>query len=443
MAKRRRKKPNIPTIVFERAWHRLTHLGHHDEADAPPAPGESRWASLRSRFSAYPSNVNRMALINFCQHFHLYIHAYGLLLLSRGLTLVEISLIESLVIGTIFLMEVPTGILADRLGRRWSIIVSLFLLMLAEFIFLFAHSFEWYLFIAVLTGSGIAFESGAVEALVYDSLPKENRENAMKRAMGLVHAAAEAALFLSPIVGGIIVADAQQERFYPAIALTVLFLLVSLAIAFGLCEPETDSSAEKLSSLNLFRESVVLLINNHELRRLAPIVIFTTPFTAILITTLAPPYLVENEVSPLAIGMALSIGSLLAAFSQRYAYKVEDWLGMEKAIAVLILLPGLLYWLLALVSGPILTSAVVILMYGLNDMKAPVFSAHENELIESRNRATVLCLIMMLESLFLAIGTPIYAALAQTAAGLAFAVIGTVIISAGLLLWGSRWLKAR
>ena len=46
---------------------------------------------------------------------------YALLLLGRGLTLVQISLIESIMIFTIFVMEVPTGLLADRVGRKWSI----------------------------------------------------------------------------------------------------------------------------------------------------------------------------------------------------------------------------------------------------------------------------------------------------------------------------------
>ena len=72
----------------------------------------------------------------------------------------QISLIESMVIGTIFVMEVPTGALADRVGRKWSIICSTFLMMCAEFIFIFARGFEWYLLIAVLTGTGIRLRVG-------------------------------------------------------------------------------------------------------------------------------------------------------------------------------------------------------------------------------------------------------------------------------------------
>jgi len=382
----------------------------------------------------FASNINKVIIVNFCQRFHLYIHAYALLLTSRGLTLFQISLIESVVIGTIFLMEIPTGILADRVGRKWSIFLSTLLMMSAEFIFIFAQSYAWYLVIALLTGTGFAFASGAVEAMVYDSLPEDNRDEAMKQAMGRVNSMGQIAFFISPIIGGIIIRDASPEYFIPAIVLTVLALFIGLLVSLTLREPNTEWSADKQNPIDLFRGGIDLLRTNSRLRRLALIVIFTSPFTGTLVTTLAAPYLVQNEVSPFVIGVVLSVGSLLAAITQRYVYKVEAWLGQQVAIALLILIPGVMYWVLALVAGPALTVFTVILMYGINDMKAPLFSAYQNALISSKNRATVLSLINMFVSLFLAIFAPIYASLAQVSPELAFIVMGSVIVIAGILL---------
>ena len=115
------------------------------------------WAEIM-----YSANINKIIFINFCQHFHLYIHAYALLLLARGLTLVQIALIESILIGTIFLMEAPTGVLADRVGRKWSIICSTFLLMCAEFIFIFARDYHWFSLCAggALGGNGLRLRLG-------------------------------------------------------------------------------------------------------------------------------------------------------------------------------------------------------------------------------------------------------------------------------------------
>ena len=332
----------------------------------------------------YIANINKIIIISFCQRFHLYVHAMALLLLARGLTLVQISLIESIMIGTIFLTEVPTGMLADRVGRKWSIVASTALLMCAEFIFIFARSFEWYVFIALLTGTGFAFASGAVEALVFDSLPPDNREEAMKRAMGRVNSYSMIAFVIAPIIGGLIIGDARAENFIPAIALTVAALLIGVLVCLTLREPGQDTSEAKTGSLQLLRDGIHLLRHHQRLRRLAMLAIFTTPLTASIVTTLGPPYLIEQGAAPFMAAIALSAGSLLAAFTHRYAYKVEEWLGQASAIALLIFLPGLLYVLLSAAAGPAATLLVLILILGLSDMKAPLFSAYQNALIESR-----------------------------------------------------------
>jgi len=386
----------------------------------------------------YVGNISKVIVIKFCQRFHLYIHAYALLLLGRGLTLVQISLIESIVIGAIFFAEVPTGVLADRVGRKWSIFASTVLLMSAEFIFIFARTFDWYVVIALLTGIGFAFASGAVEALVYDSLPPENREEAMKRAMGRVNSYSLIAFVVAPLVGGLIIGDAAVENFIPAIALTVVALLIGALVCLTLREPADDSSESKTSSLTLLRDGIHLLRHHQRLRRLVMLIVFTAPITSSLITTLGPPYLTENDAAPFMAGVVLSLGSLLGAFTTRYAYKLEGWLGQARAIALLILLPGLLYWLLAAVAGPAATVLVMILMLGVNDMKAPLFSAYQNAIIESKNRATVLSLINMILNLFVALAAPLFARIAETSIAGAFLAMGAMIVVAGLLLRAHR-----
>ena len=385
-----------------------------------------------------PTNINKVIVIRFCQRFHLYIHAYALLLLGRGLTLVQISLIESILIGTIFLTEVPTGLLADRVGRKWSIFASTVLLMAGEFIFIFAQSFEWYVLVALLTGTGFAFASGAVEALVYDSLPPENREEAMKRAMGRVNSYSLIAFVVAPIIGGLIIGDAAVENFTPAIVLTVLALLVGALVCLTLREPVLDSSKATTSSLALLRAGMQLLRHHQRLRRLLLLIVFTTPITSSLVTTLGPPYLTQNGAAPFMTGVVLSLGSLLGALTTRYAYKVEGWLGQGRAIALLILLPGAMYWLLAAVAGPGAVVLVMILMLGVADMKTPLFSAYQNALIESKNRATVLSLVNMFLNLFVALAAPIFAAIAETSLESAFLAMGAMIIAGGLILRAHR-----
>jgi MFS family permease len=230
-----------------------------------------------------PSNITRVTLVYFCARFHLYVHVSALLLQSRGLTLPQISLIESVVIGTIFLMEVPTGVVADRIGRKWSLTASTLLMMCGELIFLFSRSYPLYMLMAVVTGTGFAFASGATEALIYDSLPTEGRDDAMKRAMGRYNSVGQIAFFFGPILGGLVLGDLTPERFHWAIGLTVLTLVVGAFISLTVHEPPSPWHAERHSALAIFRTGVAELRGNRRLQRFVLLATFTAPFTGALL----------------------------------------------------------------------------------------------------------------------------------------------------------------
>lgn len=380
------------------------------------------------------NNITKITIIRFLQSFHLYIHVYALILMARGLTLVQITSLESIVIAVIFLMEIPTGIIADRIGRKWSITCALIFMMSAETLFLFANHYGVYIIVSTLTGIGFAFASGAIEAMVYDSLPLENRDNAMKRAMGSINSWSRIAFFLAPLMGAVIMGNLEPSRYVIAIALTATILLIAVLVSLTLEEPQSDWEQNEPDSLTILREGIAELRGNALLKRLMMLVIFTSPFTSILIVTLGAPYLAQNEVSPFVIGLTLSFGSLLGVFTQRYAYKFEEILGQERAVWILLLLPGVMYWVLAWASGAIAPVIIIILMYGTNDMKSPLFSAYQNALIASKNRATVLSLMNMFLNLFVAIVAPIYAYIGSFSLMFAFILMGAVIVVATLIL---------
>ncbi len=390
------------------------------------------------------NNIQKIIFINFCTRFHFYLHIATLYLQQqRGLNLLQISAIESVVVAVIFLAEVPTGILADRIGRRWTLVMWSLCLMVGELMFLFSETYPQFLLMAVFTGIGHAFGSGARDALVYDSLPTEEREATMQRVIGRVNSWGQLAFFASPILGALLVGDLALERVQAAIALTAGALALGAVVALTLREPETEWEAERSSALAIVRSGVAELRTSPILRRITLVTVLTTPLSGVLIITLAPPYLEQNDVPVFAIGMALSVGSLLAAFTQRYAYKFEEWLGAGRGLALLLVMPGVSYLLLALISGPVVAWLVIVWMYATGDMRAPLLSAYQNAHIAHRNRATVLSLMSMFASLFAAVMGPLYAALATQSLSLAFVGMGAVIVAACMVLRPQQLATAR
>lgn len=382
----------------------------------------------------YHRNLTKINFIYFCARFHMYIHAYALLLQSRGLTLVQISAIESVVIFTVFVMEVPTGVLADRIGRKKSIAAALFLMMCAELLFFFAQVYPLYLLMAVMTGMGFAFNSGATEALIYDSLPDdETRDQRMKQAMGRYGSIGQIAFFLAPLVGALVLGDLTAGRFQIAIALTVSILLIGFGMALTLHEPPTPWRAERQNARQILQGGWREIRGKADLRQWVWLVIFTTPFTGMMITTFSAPYMRTSQVVPWMIGVALSVGSLGAAFTQRYAYRLEEIVGPRTALHLLIFVPSVAYGLLAAFTSPVMVWVLVTLMYATNDAKTPLISAYQNQHIASDHRATTLSFINMLVNLYVALLGPLYALIGMQSLRLAFGVMGGVILVGGLL----------
>lgn len=379
-------------------------------------------------------NVSKVMLIYFCTRFHLYIHAYALILQGRGLSLLQISSIESVVIITMFLAEVPTGIIADRIGRKWSVFLSTLLLLCGELIFFFSRSYPQYLVLAVFTGMGFAFSSGAVESLIYDSMPTENRDQAMKRVMGRYGSIGQIAFFISPILGAWIIGNLAPERVQLAILFTVTSLAVGVLVSLTLHEPDDPWKAERTSSLAIFHNGLTELRGSRQLQRIVLLTVFTATFTGTLITTLAPPYMVQNGVSAFGVGLALSLGSLLSAVTQPNVHRLERWLGERRTILAVTLLPGILYLVLAIAVGALPVWLIIMTMYGTNDLKNPLLSSYQNRLITSRSRATVLSMMNMLLSLFVGVMAPVYATIAGQSQALAFVLMGSMILGAGIVL---------
>jgi len=160
------------------------------------------------------------------------------------------------------------------------------------------------------------------------------------------------------------------------------------------------------------------------------LVIFTTPFTGLLVTTFAAPTLSQHQIAPEWIAIALSLGSFLAIFTQRNAIKVEQIMGKKWGLLFLVILPAVSWGLLAVVSGGMVW-LIIVWMYATNGMSSPLLSGYQNTLIPDQNRATTLSLMNMFNSLFISIMSPLYAGIGIP---IAFLLIGGVILVAGILL---------
>lgn len=118
-----------------------------------------------------------------------YYPIYTILFLDFGLTLEQFATLNIVWAASIVVFEVPSGALADKLGRKHLVVVSS-VLMVVEMLLLClmpigagALTYTLFLINRVVSGLAEACCSGADEALVYDAIPAAGRSEAWTRVL--------------------------------------------------------------------------------------------------------------------------------------------------------------------------------------------------------------------------------------------------------------------
>ena len=379
------------------------------------------------------NNADKFVAITFFQNLYLYNHVGTLYLQSRGLSLLQVSSIWSIVVGTIFLAEVPTGVIADRFGKKKSVVLALLLQFLGEFLYLFAQSYTAIVLIAILAGIGYSFLSGANEALVYDSLPETERELEMKKAMGKIGGVYQLAFFIAPLLGSLVISELVLDKYLLGIGLTALSVLVAFLLSLTLDEPPVQPEQRGQSSWQILKDGLAQIRGSRKVQWIAAVMVLTSTFSNSLVTFYQPYFVQSGITSPLAIGAALALGGLVAFWVQKNIHAIEHRLG-RWGLMVLSVLPGVLYLLFAVAAHAYTLLPLFVLTYAFADARNPLMSAYQNEQIESKSRATVISLINMLVKVHVAVVGIGLGWLANASIPAAWVAIGTLIIGATLLL---------
>ncbi|MBQ6355461.1 MAG: MFS transporter, partial [Solobacterium sp.] len=123
-------------------------------------------------------NLNIMLAVSFLQGMVFYASVATLYRLHAGITLSQITLIESVSFVVTLAFELPWGITAERIGYRRTMILCSFLYFLSKVIFWQAAGFGLFLAERIVLGIALAGLSGVDSSVVYLSAGQEQSEKA-------------------------------------------------------------------------------------------------------------------------------------------------------------------------------------------------------------------------------------------------------------------------
>jgi MFS family permease len=353
-----------------------------------------------------------------------------LFFIHRGLSYPQIFIVTLIVLVCMFLFEVPTGIFADRYGRKTSIIVGLSLILIASILLIWANSFIFFLMIYALAGIATAFLSGSGEAMVFDSLKEEGKEGEMKKYMARLNVASFLPVVITAPIGAFIAKDLAESQFILILMLGSLFFLLSLLMSFTLREPRARGMPRKKSSLDLFKSSF------NDMRKSPILVRLFINKTLVLIMcshifgTIWQPYLKDSGVPIIWFGVLVAISALMIAYLSSRIDAIEKHIPNKKFIFLTALLAFIAFLLGAFIRNIYFAIALYLVIRIVLWMRDPIFSHYINQHIESHNRATMLSAMAMVVNLFAIVLLLLAGAVASVGLNFIFILCAIVILVA-------------
>lgn len=322
----------------------------------------------------------------------------------KGLSLMQLGLLESIFHVTSFLMEVPTGMIADIYGRKTSRILGRLFSVISVTILLTANNFYLFALSFIFSALSYNLESGAGDALVYDSLKELNNENEYMKIQGRQEVFFQIGQLTAYLVGGYL----ATKNYTVVFALSSIIGLISLIQAFSFTEPDIKINNNKNRNIiksikNQFTQSYNVIKNNNKLSFLIIFCELLLTFTTSMFFYLQN-YLKSNNYSEFKIGIIFAIASLLSAGMATQVYKLENCIKEKGILLLMPVVSVVCIWGIALTQYHYL---FFILMTIIESIIFVAVNDYINKQIPSENRATILSVASMIFSFFMIIIFPL------------------------------------
>lgn len=356
-------------------------------------------------------------------------------LAGKGMSLMQLGILESLFHVTSFFMEIPTGVVADLFGRRISRIIGRLFAILSLLLIYTGDGFIAYAIAFVITAFSYNFESGAGEALIYDSLKELSKSEFFIKLTGHKELIYQLTSTIAFVLGGWLATRSYAYVYM----LSIVFAVFAFIESFFFKEPELGRSKVSgiLESMQTqIVESARAIKGNPRIAYLYfsvnSLIAFITTLFFYLQNYLKGQGMLESE-----IGVVLAIGSIGGAIAGIQAWRLEKRFGHKILLRILPILIGMGLWALALTK---FEAGVYIFLSALDGILYVVTRDYINKLIPSDQRATLLSVDSMIFSFNMIILFPVVGKIGDVySLKVAFgvmAVLSTLIVITNLFMLG-------
>jgi MFS family permease len=215
------------------------------------------------------NKLNRnIVLIQFYFFFRSFVFAYVIERLfwrSRGISITDTVYIEIIYSIVIILLEIPSGVWADRFSRKTLIVLGSLIYFSNALVMVFAEGFVMFAVLIGLSGVAGAIMSGSTNALLYDTLEELNKTDRFEKYLGKIKIIRYSSGLLAALIGSLLAHFFQLVTPYQLSVVSMLFMVIC---ALFLVEPtvNTEEEDEHINMRSIVKLASKTLMNNKYLK---------------------------------------------------------------------------------------------------------------------------------------------------------------------------------
>jgi MFS family permease len=349
----------------------------------------------------YAANVWKSYAFQFLYSFQLWWPIWVIYLTDyRGFSLTQVGTLEAIFWIVIILSQLPTGLIADRFGRKTSLMLAGVFTTAAILVFGIAANYWVVLASYVVWGVGLTFASGADAALVFDSLKAVGREHEYQRVAGIGWGTFSLGTLAGLLLGAPLAAVTNLS--FPVVISAVTCGL-TIVVAWSFAEPPIHEG-ERPGYRELLTESARTIWRSPTVRSmllLAAVLMASINATIVF----SQPFLDEHDVPVRLFGLAQTPMRIAAIAGALVAHRATARLGMGWMLTGAALVTVASYALLGGWNSVYAFGATTTLLLA-NGMLVPATTDYLNQRIPSAQRATILSARQFINSVIIAGGLP-------------------------------------
>ncbi|MDD4194533.1 MAG: MFS transporter [Acholeplasmataceae bacterium] len=362
--------------------------------------------------------------------------------LEQSLNLFYIGILFSIREIIIYVFEIPSGVIADRYGKKTELVYCFLFYIISFVLFYFATGFVGFVFAMALFALGEAFRSGTHKAMIMAYMDKHELKESKTKIYGLTRSYSLIGSMIASLVSILLVLYLPEIRYLFLVA--IIPYVIDLIMILTYPNYLNDKRDTTFSLKAFFKSNIDGISYTFKTKKVRRAVFNSSTYQAFfkaikdyvqpLVLAITGSMIIfsslnDDEHKTIYIGIIYTVIYFISAIASRNAHHVQKMGDHQKLVQWMWLLTGLVLLILSfLLSSLWAVLGVFILLYIIMNIRKPIMIDVIGEVTKDDKRATVLSVEAQMASIMIAISAPLIGLLAEYSMQALFITLASIMV---------------